>query len=519
MQGSWEASRPPPPLDWIEIPLKGNRKSAHPVFWPHKFFQRLAADRADIWINRIRGVEGAARQFWNSVQHNDFVTNHPYLPRDSWDTMIPLSFHGDGGGFNKHDSLFTLSWSSLLGGGPTMQSKFVFTTVKKSEMVDDTLDHLQEALSWSMNVLLSGETPHLSWKRQPLDGGGVPLANGYRATLCQVRGDWEFYWQLFHFVRWDEKEMMCPFCRASNDITDPSHSWTDFNSAAWWRGTFWTHDAYLNHLRARGIPIPPIFGPRGVIGLRLCCVTIDVLHCLDQGVTAHMVGNVMWYYAIIVGCFGGGSIAAKIKRLAADLADWYRRSPSVSSKLRGALTAERIRISGDWPRLKAKAAATRHLAAYALDLAVRFGRVDSLGDFVKTHDELTIAVCQLMVEFYHTINSESMQLSAAGQARIQELGHQFAFMYGRLSKMCFDRGIRLWKLSPKLHMFMHLCLWQILEWGNPRFWWVYGDEDLVGIMIHIAETVHPTTLAASVLSKWLWCVFDQLLLEPDDADA
>jgi hypothetical protein len=32
-----------PPLDWIEIPLKGNRKAAHPIFWPHKFFQKRGA--------------------------------------------------------------------------------------------------------------------------------------------------------------------------------------------------------------------------------------------------------------------------------------------------------------------------------------------------------------------------------------------------------------------------------------------------------------------------------------------
>ena len=51
--------------------------------------------------------------------------------------------------------------------------------------------------------------------------------------------------------------------------------------------------------------------------------------------------------------------------------------------------------------------------------------------------------------------------------------------------------------------------------GNPRYFWTYSDEDLVRIMVGIAESVHPTTLPISVLSKWLWCVYDQLLVDPD----
>jgi hypothetical protein len=87
-------------------------------------------------------------------------------------------------------------------------------------------------------------------------------------------------------------------------------------------------------------------------------------------------------------------------------------------------------------------------------------------------------------------------------------------MYSRLAKMSFDRGQRLWKLSPKLHLFCHMCLHGILM-GNPRYYWCYGDEDLVRILIGISESVHPNTLAASVLCKWLWCVFDELLVDPD----
>ena len=52
--------------------------------------------------------------------------------------------------------------------------------------------------------------------------------------------------------------------------------------------------------------------------------------------------------------------------------------------------------------------------------------------------------------------------------------------------------------------------------GNPRFYWCYGDGDLVGQLIDIAKGVHPSTLAVSVLFKWVICVFDELLIPREE---
>ena len=39
--------------------------------------------------------------------------------------------------------------------------------------------------------------------------------------------------------------------------------------------------------------------------------------------------------------------------------------------------------------------------------------------------------------------------------------------------------------------------------GGPRYFWCYADEDLIGKLVEVAETVHPMTLAVSTLFKWL----------------
>ena len=63
-------------------------------------------------------------------------------------------------------------------------------------------------------------------------------------------------------------------------------------------------------------------------------------------------------------------------------------------------------------------------------------------------------------------------------------------------------------MTPKLHMFEHMCEFQALIMGSPRRWWSYSDEDLIGIMVVVAESCHPATLAISILFKWLHLVFD-----------
>ena len=66
----------------------------------------------------------------------------------------------------------------------------------------------------------------------------------------------------------------------------------------------------------------------------------------------------------------------------------------------------------------------------------------------------------------------------------------------------------LWKLMPKLHLFLHLCEWQALEQGNPRYYWTYADEDLQGTMAEVAESCHASTMTTNALFKWLHICFD-----------
>ena len=111
-----------------------------------------------------------------------------------------------------------------------------------------------------------------------------------------------------------------------------------------------------------------------VIGLSLSCLMVGVLHCVDLGVTAHIVGNI-FAFCIKNHVFGEGNIAKNTECLHRELTTWSNKN-KVSSKLQGQLTWDRIKTKSGWPKLKGKAAATCALADFALDLAKRYCQSD-----------------------------------------------------------------------------------------------------------------------------------------------
>ena len=502
------------PIDWVDLPTVHGRKNPHPFLMPHKFVQQLFAHRRDVLRSRITGGDGALEMFWTGLQHSKFVSEHQYLPRSLWPQVFPIGMHGDGGPFSKQDSLFSISWNSLSTVGPTLQSRFLFTTVRKSDMVADSLDHLLKIFSWSCNVLLSGQTPHSDWNNNPQPGGGLELAGGLRGAICQVRGDWEFYCQLFGFGQWNS-DHMCPFCRASS--TNDALTWTDFTAGANWRRTLWTHESYMDYLRLNGFAIPMLF--RMALGFRLDCIMVDILHTVDLGLTANVCGNVVWWLVIIVNIFGLPTYARRMQALQRHYKQWCKDTQS-KNKIRGKLTVERVRSdAGDWPELKSKAAPLRGFTKYCLYLMQSFGAFASDDPFRVRMDTLALGVCQLLCEFYTILESESQFLSEHARGRIPILGEQLMQMYSQLAAMSHNDyarlGHRLWKARPKMHLFLHLCIWQAVYYGSPRYYWCYGDEDLIGRLVTIAEGVRPSTLAVSVLAEWIHVVWDELLLSDD----
>ena len=119
------------------------------------FFSALFREQRDYWNEHIRGPEGAAATFWHMLRDSPMVRDHRGLVAEELYRTLPIGFHGDGGAFSKQDSLFVLSWNSILGcnlGGQGFGRRFLFTIIRKQEMVAATLPKLFEILAWSCNA-------------------------------------------------------------------------------------------------------------------------------------------------------------------------------------------------------------------------------------------------------------------------------------------------------------------------------------------------------------------------------
>ena len=101
------------------------------------------------------------------------------------------------GAFSHQDSLYAISWNSLVAQGSTAAKRFVFTVFRKSEMTPGTIDAVFRIFAWPMNIMLSGKWPHENWYGRSQPNGGLPLAEGWCGALCQIRGDWQFYAEVF----------------------------------------------------------------------------------------------------------------------------------------------------------------------------------------------------------------------------------------------------------------------------------------------------------------------------------
>ena len=102
-------------------------------------------------------------------------------------------------------------------------------------------------------------------------------------------------------------------------------------------------------------------------------------------------------------------------------------------------------------------------------------------------------------------------LDADAKVELPKLGQSICQMYGRFAVDAVKEQKKLWKPIPKLHCFDHLCSWQALESGNPRRFWCYADEDLIGQLIDVAESCHASTLCVTAMFKWLHVQFAEFM--------
>ena len=477
-----------PKLKYIELPFVDGKKQ-HPVFDPADFFQHMEKNCPEWFQKGIVGEEGEVEKFWAGMRGTPRTT-HLEDDRDLTRT-IPLGMHADGAPYSKTDSVFTVCWSSLTGSGATLGTRLIITVMRKCEMMPETLEELFKYMAWSFNSLHHGVWPEDDWRGLPLGGkkSGSRIAGAWIASMIQIRGDWEFYSDALSFPRWNQ-DGCCFMCTASR--SDPARLYTDRNGR--WRHELRDHQGFVALLRERGKKPSEIFK---IFGLRMESVMIDTLHTVDQGVASHVCGNVLWEALSLMNMNQGEALEEVEKRLRA----WYKVNPR-AARVQGKLSIERLRTQGEWPKLKAKGAATRWIVKFCLEMA-REAR-----DAGTIKGQRRIALCEKLLRFYEIIAEEGGFLGDDAKKELPDVGRAVFGLYSTLAVEALEAGRgKMYKMVPKFHHFLHVTGHQALVYGNPRYYWCYSDEDLQGHSKGIAASCHPTHFASTHLLKWAILMF------------
>lgn len=478
----WPPKAPRP--QYIQVPFKDGVRW-HPVICPIDMFIALHDNLPDMFRTVLLGEPRRLAEFWAGISGTAQAASVAHMGAEELQYMIPLGMHGDAAPWCKTQSCFTLCWTSLVGSGGTIDNHMVFTVVKKTDMAPGTLETLFEYLAWSFGALFAGKWPANDWRglALPRARANAEFAGRWRANVVQLRGDWEFYADAVQLPRWNN-DRFCFLCNASH--THRGLLWTDRNGG--WRETMRSHGSWLAELGARGV-VPSNIWKIG--GLRLEGVMIDVLHTVDQGFASHAFGNIAWECIMQRGL----AIPEAVKSLDRELVKWYRDHPT-AARIQGKLTPERVRTQGDWPKLKCKAAATRHVAPFIVQLARAAPDVDT------PHGQRRLALAGAMDRFYDILAESPRFLSPEAKVEVAAVGRAAFGLYAALSAEALQQRRRAWKMTAKFHMFLHVVETQCYYYGNPRYFWTYSDEDLQRYMTDIASSCHPDHLAPTLLLKW-----------------
>ena len=117
---------------------------------------------------------------------------------------------------------------------------------------------------------------------------------------------------------------------------------------------------------------------------------------------------------------------------------------------------------------------------------------------------MRLACLRQLRAWYELIDEEPMFLSVDRSDTLAKLGRNFCGLYSKLAEDRMMNGELVWNVTVKAHYFLHMCK-QAADL-NPRFAWVYQDEDFVGRISRIASSVAgggPTRLGKGLVIKYL----------------
>ena len=452
-----------PDLYWATIrtwsaKAQAVQKVQVPLLLPHELVNSIAARSNLLELLQTDGLSENAKKHLLEVSAKTGFAD--FLALGLWLDGTPCNWDR-----TKSVETIALSFPGQTGDLANMRVPLC-ATLKEDCVTHETMDDLLEIVAWSLQCLLTGHMPsarhdgssfHAEKDRRRLRQAGKPI--GCRGVLCELRADWACLKQTFRFPGWREQGGCCFRCNATPQEAQ------ECNSAAPWkrperRHTQWT---LLEKMLREGRGVSPIFSAPFVT---IFIFVIDWLHCCDLGVGQDFLGNLFFF---ILSKMEGSNQETRARSLFKRMQTYYSQA-NVSSKLDN-LTLTMIRKTPTAPpKLRSKAAETRCLIPFAVELGEEFLSAD-------VPFEATAKQCCIELNKCYSFLSRSN----FNGALLQEASMKFCLLYKALGQFQADES--KWRLKPKFHLWLECCA----EQSCPSAAWTYRDEDFGGSVAKLAH--------------------------------
>jgi hypothetical protein len=328
----------------------------------------------------------------------------------------------------------------------------------------DTWDDVTRVLAWSLGLLATGTYPAARDDGSPWTSLDKIRSNSdnverddFKAILLEFRGDWAMFKQVFRFPQHNEVLGCCTRCTVK-----PSEIRNVGLDAPWrqQRLTFW---GLIGRMREQGVTISPLLNSPG---MSIETFKLDWLHVVDQGIALDTLGN-LFDFLVHARKFPGGNEVIRCKALFQKLVAYYAAHPDMESvsKLNVLKVSMFKRKKGKAPRLSARAAETRCLIPFAVQLVQEYMDDDIEFERSMKHCLLELAEC------YKCLSHDIL----FSQDLLCKHCRRYCTLYVGLSDAAADP---LWRVKPKLHAFQELC--EMSGASRPATSWTYRDEDFGG---------------------------------------
>jgi hypothetical protein len=237
-----------------------------------------------------------------------------------------------------------------------------------------------------------------------------------------------------------------------------------------------------------------------VPGCNCSIVIVDWLHCADLGVTADVIGNILFELVELV---PGHDRTVRMRALWLLIQQEYDSQHVPAGNRFQSLRLKSFFAVNKSPKLKGKAAHIRYFVPVIQALVNQLMVAESI------HTRTVVSCMNHLAKCYEFLQDFDAVL-------LDSEARKMAILYCALEKEKIDAGIqKRWKVKPKLHLFLELCTYLCLERqrGNPRNFWTYADESHGGSMrsIAVARGGRNTSRSSAyrLLSLWV-CKIDML---------